>query len=160
LRRNRDKPKEREAEQKLQTAKDKAHNLVEQGNNASYVERAPRYVAHWRIAIVYEADGKNEIFHGRTYEVSLSGASILSDHNILVHSSVTVLLELPWYKGKQKKKIIEIKSRMVYTIFSSENGQFRTGLQFLSFKKGEEHYIETALKDRRRIENGDSYQGM
>lgn len=125
------------------------------------VDRAPRYAAHWKIAIVnVNTSGQREIYHGRTYEVSLTGASILSDHNVFFEGDIFILLALPWYKGMQKEKIIEIRGRMVYTIFSSEGHQFRTGLQFISCKKGEAHYIEKALRGKRRIVNLDMYQGM
>jgi len=138
--------------QKPAISKAKSQNkLMERMDLNPPVDREPRYVAHWRIAIVYEDDEKNEIFHGRTYEVSLKGASIFSDHNIFFTGRVTILLAVPWYRGKQKEKIIEIKGRMVYTILSSDGHQFRIGLQFLSFKEGEERYIAVGLQDRRLI---------
>ena len=137
------------------------NNKLENVTKDEFVDRSPRYVAHWKIAVVnVDCSGQKEIYHGRTYEVSLTGASILSDHNIFFEGHIIILLALPWYKGKQKEKIIEIKGRMVYTIFSSEGYQFRTGLQFLSCKEGEAHYIEKALRDKRRVERADSYLGM
>jgi c-di-GMP-binding flagellar brake protein YcgR len=117
----------------------------------AYMDRSPRYVAHWKIAIVCEDNGEREIFHGRTYELSMGGASVLCDRNIFEQGKVTVLLVLPWYKGTQKEKVVVIKSRMVYSVFSSDNHQFRIGLQFLNFHKDEGHFIEMALQSRRMI---------
>ena len=122
------------------------------------IDRAPRYIAHWKIAIVYD-DGKGdkEIYYGRTYEVSMTGASILSDHNVFFEGDIYILLALPWFRGKQKERIFRIRGRMVYTILSSEGNQFRTGLQFLSCEKGEAQYIEMALQGRRRVVKSDKY---
>ncbi len=151
LRRNHDVSRKKQAGRNSHVSKENSITTLKQEDSNTLIPREPRYVAHWKIAIVYNDHGKNEIFHGRTYEVSLSGTSIFSDHNIFVTDDVTVLLALPWYTSKQKEKIIEIRGRMAYTILSSENHQFRIGLQFLSFQKGEEHYIATSLKDRRQI---------
>lgn len=113
--------------------------------------RAPRYAVHWKIGILYEKNGKNEIFHGRTFEVSTTGTSFLSQHNIFKDDNVTVLLALPWYRDNQQEKIIEIKARIIHTVLSTENQSFRTGMQFISFKDDKEHFLEIALRDQPRV---------
>ena len=113
--------------------------------------RAPRYAVHWKIGILYEKDGKREIFHGRTFEVSASGSSFLSQHNIFKDGNVKVLLALPWYRDNQQEKVIEIEARIIHTILSSENQSFRTGLQFISFKDDKGHFLEIALRDQPKV---------
>ncbi len=94
----------------------------------------PRYRVHWRVAIVHENRGRSEIFHGRTHDLSLNGASLYSDHNIFVEGEVTALLAMPALKSGEPEKIIEIHSRMAYTILAANHHQFRIGLHFLRFK--------------------------
>ena len=96
--------------------------------------RSPRYRAHWRVAIVCENDTTREIFHGRSHDISLTGISVYSDHNIFVESPVTILLAIPPLEKGQPKKIIEIRSKMLYTILASNNRGFRIGLKFVRFK--------------------------
>jgi c-di-GMP-binding flagellar brake protein YcgR len=115
--------------------------------------RAPRYAVHWKIAIMYEKNGKKELFKGRTFEVSASGTSFLSQHNIFVEGEVTVLLALAWYRDNLSEKVVEIRARMIHTILSSESQMFRTGLQFISFKEGTSHFLEIALRDQQKIKS-------
>ena len=82
-------------------------DIVDSSITKDMEDRSPRYVAHWKIAIVSDHFGEKEIYHGRTYEVSMTGASILSEHNVFLEGYVTILLALPWYRGKQKEKIID-----------------------------------------------------
>ena len=94
----------------------------------------PRYRVHWRVAIVHGKEGKHEIFHGRTHDLSISGASVYSDHNIFVEEPVSVLLAMPPLTAESREKIVEIRCRMVYTVLASSHHQFRIGLHFLHFK--------------------------
>ena len=113
--------------------------------------RATRYAVHWKVGIMYKKDEKNEVFHGRTFEVSSTGTSFLSQHNIFFGGEVTALLALPWYRDNQTEKIIQIRSRVIHTILSSENQSFRTGLQFLEFKGDTGHLLEIALRDQPKV---------
>ena len=97
---------------------------------------------------MFEKNGKKEIFHGRTFEVSASGTSFFSENNIFKGGDVTLLLALPWYRENQKEQIIQIKARVIHTILSSENQKFRTGLQFVHFIDDKEHYLESALHNQ------------
>jgi hypothetical protein len=120
-------------------------------SNAAEHRKQPRYRVHWRVAIVHEKDGRNEIFHGRTHDLSLNGASIYSDHNIFVEEPVTVLLAMPPIAPDQSEIIIEISSRMVYTLLASNHHQFRIGLHFLRFKADGRKLLADNLANRNPI---------
>ncbi|MBI3901981.1 MAG: PilZ domain-containing protein [Nitrosomonadales bacterium] len=96
--------------------------------------RATRHPVHWRVAIVRKTGDKNEIFHGRTHDVSTRGASILADENIFVEDSIVMLLAIPPRHTGLPENIIEIRSRMLYTVLSADHGMFRIGIKFLEFK--------------------------
>lgn len=111
---------------------------------------AKRYLLHWRAAIVHQNNaGKEEIFHGRTYDISTSGVAVCSDHNIFTDSPVTIVLAVPALHPGEKQKVIEISSKMVYTVHASNGRGFRIGLRFLRFKgdgkKVLAHHLEQRL---------------
>jgi c-di-GMP-binding flagellar brake protein YcgR len=93
-----------------------------------------RHPIHWRIAIIHKNGDKNEIYHGRTYDLSVSGASILVDRNIFMMSEVVMLLAIPPGHPGMKETIVEIQCRMAYTVLDSEESRFRIGIRFVSFK--------------------------
>ncbi|UXY14949.1 PilZ domain-containing protein [Chitiniphilus purpureus] len=93
-----------------------------------------RYLVNWRVAIVYEEREQRLSFRGRAFDVSKGGFSLHSDFSLPVSDRVTVLLSIPPLNVGQPPKVIEVKSRVVYTVLSSEFGAFRTGVQFVDFK--------------------------
>jgi hypothetical protein len=123
----------------------------ENESNAAELRKHPRYRVHWRVAIVHGADGKHEIFHGRTHDLSMNGSSVYSDHNIFVEEPVTVLLAMPPLTPDQGEKIIEVSSRMVYTILAANHHQFRIGLHFLHFKADGQKLLADNLANRSPI---------
>lgn len=107
-----------------------------------------RYHVHWQVAIVYDHKGKNEIFHGKTHDLSMDGASVYSDHNIFVEDSVIVLLAIPSISTNKSEKIIEVHSRMIYTVLAANHHQFRIGLHFLRFQNDGHQVLEANLARR------------
>lgn len=116
-------------------------------NNAEHRDH-PRYRAHLQVAIVYENKGQSEIFHGRTHDVSMSGASVYSDNNIFVEEPVKILLAIPPQCSNQSKRIIEIHSQMVYTVMPANHHKFRIGLHFLRFKGDGSALLDAYLANR------------
>ncbi len=108
-----------------------------------------RHPVHWRTAIVHKNVEKNDIFHGRTNDLSINGASVFLHHNIF-RPDVVMLLAVPPLNTGQKETIIEIHCHMVYTVLDSGQGQFRVGLHFLSFK-GDGKNILTKILSKRAI---------
>ena len=107
-----------------------------------------RHPIHWRIALIHKVDDKNVTYHGRTHDLSVSGASILVDQNIFVMSEVLILLAIPPLHAGQRETLIEIQCSMAYTVLDSEQGRFRIGLRFLHFK-GEGKRILTDILSKR-----------
>jgi hypothetical protein len=106
-----------------------------------------RHPLHWRIALVYDNGGKNEIYHGRTHDISVTGASIYVDHNIFLTEVVMLLAVPPLHIGK-KETIIEIKCRMIYTVLDGEQRRFRIGIRFLHFKADGKKILTDILSKR------------
>lgn len=93
-----------------------------------------RHPFHWAVAIVFDATEEQQTFHGVTHELSLSGCSILTEHNIFTEHTVSILLSTPIDHPGARRRVIEAKARMVYTVLSSGHQKFRCGIRFLNFK--------------------------
>jgi len=107
-----------------------------------------RHPLHWRIAILHKNGDKNEIYHGRTHDLSAWGASIFVDHNIFMMTEVVMLLAIPPMHAGQKETIIEIQCRMAYTVLDSEQSQFRIGIRFMHFKGEGKRILSDVLSKR------------
>ncbi len=109
----------------------------------------PRYLVHWKIAVVFDhAIQGRERFYGKTDDMSLSGVSLYSEHNIFVESPVTVLISIPSSQPGTRQSLVEIRCKMVYTYLCSKGGGFRTGLHFLRFKGEGKKILRAALDAR------------
>lgn len=93
-----------------------------------------RHPFHWPVAIVFDSTDQQQTFHGITHELSLSGCSILTDHNVFSEHPVSILMSAPAENPGASRRVVEIKARMVYTVLSSSHNQFRCGIQFVTFK--------------------------
>ena len=113
--------------------------------------KCPRYRVHWKVFIAHDQNGAKQIFTGRTHDLSTRGASIYSDHNIFVEGKVTVYLVMPTLAGDLGEEIIEIESRMVYTVLASNQRQFRIGLHFLKFKENGHRLLSGNLARRSTV---------
>ena len=110
--------------------------------------KCARYTCHWRVAIIHKSVGRNDIYHGRTQDLSEGGASVYLHHNIF-RPEVVMLLAVPPLNAGEKETIIEIFCHMAYTVLDSDQGLFRIGLQFLSFK-GDGKSTLTKILDKRK----------
>ena len=117
------------------------------GSNSNS-RRFHRYPVRWRVAIINKHRNKNDTYHGRTQNVSLSGVSILTDHNVFFTTEVVILLAIPpTYQG-QKESIVEIQCSGVYTVLDSVSGQFRIGMRFDQFKGDGKRILSDVLSKR------------
>lgn len=108
---------------------------------------SPRYIAHWRIAIVFDETENRSTIHGHTYDLSLSGTSIHTDHNIISNTPVTILLSPPVAYEGERQKIIEAKAKLAYSVYSGSNFCFRVGLHFIQFKNDGMQVLEDILNN-------------
>lgn len=114
-----------------------------------------RFPMRWQVAIIFDEIEKRPTYHGVTHEISLSGMSLLTDHNIFTEDAVTVLLAVPPLYAGLHKKIIEIYAHMIYTVHSSDHGRFRIGLKFDRFKGDGREWLEMNLRERVMIDRDD-----
>lgn len=94
---------------------------------------AVRYPLHWKVGLVYNNGGKKDFYHGRSQDISLSGASVFVDQNIAL-TDLVVLLVVPPQNAGMKEAVIEIQCRKIYTVFDNKKNNFRLGIFFLKFK--------------------------
>lgn len=109
-----------------------------------------RYPFHWPVAIVFDATEDQQTYHGVTHDLSLHGCSILTDHNVFSEHTVSILLSVPAENPIGRRRVVEVRARMVYTVLSSGHQQFRCGIQFLNFKGGGRATLKRNI-DRRAI---------
>ena len=107
-----------------------------------------RHPIHWRIALIHKNGDKNDTYHGKTHDLSVTGASILVDKNIFVMSEVVILLAIPPLHAGQKETIVEVQCSMAYTVLDSEQSRFRIGLRFLHFKGEGKRILSDILSKR------------
>ncbi|MES1982243.1 MAG: PilZ domain-containing protein [Pseudomonadota bacterium] len=127
---------------------DKAPDETKQGPAAgAELRQNYRHPLHWRVALVYDNQGKNDIYHGRTNNLSVSGASIYLDHNIFM-TEVVLLLAVPPRQIGARETIIEIQCRMVYTVLDGDDSRFRIGIHFVRFKGNGRKILTDLLSQR------------
>ena len=107
-----------------------------------------RHPVHWRVAIVNKNSVNKDIYHGRTHNVSISGVSILTDHNIFFTTEVVILLAIPPMHQGQKETILEIQCSPTHTVLDADYGQFRLGMKFTHFKEGGKRILSDVLSKR------------
>ena len=120
-------------------------NLAERANY--------RHLLHWDVAIINKSSGKHDIYHGRTYDLSLNGTSIFIERNISFTSEVVILLSIPPMHLGQKKTILEVNCSTSYTLLDSAQNQFRLEMKFVHFK-GEGRKILSDILSKRQIPQG------
>lgn len=108
------------------------------------IRESKRYLINWRVAIVHDGDGIRRTFNGKAYELSTDGVSVYCEYNFFFESPVILLLALPPLSAKTGEQIIEIRSKMISTVLA--NNSFRIGLQFLSFKPGDQESLAKHLE--------------
>jgi c-di-GMP-binding flagellar brake protein YcgR len=93
-----------------------------------------RYPFHWRVAIVFDSTENQDTYHGVTNDISMGGCAMLTEHNVYSAHPISILISLPADHPGGRRKVVEAKARMVYTVLSSGHQMFRCGIQFLNFK--------------------------
>ena len=111
-----------------------------------------RYPFHWSVAIVFDGTEDRDTYHGVTHDLSSRGCSILMEHNVFSEHPVSVLLAIPIEQPGGRRRIVEVKAHMVYTVLSSGHQKFRCGIHFLNFKGKSKAVLKRAL-DMRAISN-------
>jgi len=90
-----------------------------------------RHARRLRAVIICDENGKLAKTHGKTRDISISGASIISDYNLKSNRPITVCLLI--HPGDQINApvIFEAESKIVSSILSTQQGGFRIGVEFI-----------------------------
>ena len=107
-----------------------------------------RHPVRWRVAIVNKSSGENDIYHGRTYDVSVSGISVLLERNMSFTSEVVILLAIPPMHQGQKETILEIQCGLTHSVLDSVHNLFRLGMRFIHFKGDGKRILSDILSKR------------
>ena len=95
---------------------------------------AARYHVRWKIALIFDEHEHKPTYHGKTDDLSLSGTGMHTDTNTFTKAPVLVLLAPPPLHPGHRQKVIEIRARQVYSVYSGDAMCFRLGFEFLHFK--------------------------
>ena len=104
-----------------------------------------RYHVRWKIALIFDEVEQKPTFHGRTHDLSLVGTGMLTHRDVFTDSPVVVLLAIPPLHRNRRQKVIEIRSRQIYAVYSGETFCFRLGLEFMEFKGDGLEVLKEAL---------------
>ena len=103
-------------------------------NDMSVNRSVARYHVRWKIALIFDEEENKPTYHGRTHDLTLVGTGMLTHKDVFTGSPVVVLLAIPPLQRNCKPKVIEIKARQIYSVYSGETYCFRLGLEFVHFK--------------------------
>lgn len=121
--------------------------------------RHTRYLVNWKVSIVNDHDtdeqGQSRTYHGRAYEISESGMSILTHHNIYFTHHIIVLVSVPSMVSHVRNSIVEIRSGMKYTVYSGERMGFKTGIIFLEYKNDGLKILRSRLSEMHSYDPSD-----
>lgn len=107
-----------------------------------------RYLFRWPVALVFNHGEQRTTYHGTTRELSMGGCSLLTDYNIYSNQPLTMLISLPADNPLARRKVLEIRVRMRYTILAAKEDRFRCGIEFISFKDDGRNALRQAMESR------------
>ncbi|MFC5301567.1 PilZ domain-containing protein [Azospira restricta] len=105
----------------------------------------PRYLLRWRAALVFDGQATEAAIEGKTYDLSLGGATLLTHEQVRDAGSTTLLLTPPPLLYGQPQKVIVVQARLVYSVHSDAHMCFRTGLHFIRFEDCGQRLLEDRL---------------
>jgi len=90
--------------------------------------KVTRYLARWKVALVFDNSTKKPTFQTLTHDLSLTGISVQYHSEEKAHTVLTLLLALPPIKGLPRK-IIKLKAEVTSSV--PFRGGFRLGMSFI-----------------------------
>lgn len=112
------------------------------------IRTAERYIVWWKMAMVFEGQDHMPTYHGRTRDLSFAGTGMLTNTNLLTKHPVIILLAPPPLSTKERRQIIEIRSRQIIAVYSGETQCFRLSFAFMEFKNDGLDYLRERLKNK------------
>ena len=125
---------------------------ISQWNNAERRESA-RLRLSLRLALVQQQRAGRvtpPIYHTTTYDIGMSGLSMVLEDNVLEDEEVSVLLALPPEHEWASQKVITITAEITYAIRSSKANGYKIGLTFREFKGDAKAMLQAALEASRK----------
>ena len=110
----------------------------------------------WRVAVVFDSEGKKPVIQGEIHDLSATGAAILTDDRDLTGTVVKLLLSYPGPAAGEEQKPLKIRARVVSSARTPGMTQYRHGLSFIRLpfdgSKDLEKILRAAGPDARRKE--------
>jgi len=125
--------------------------LLPSGASIQEKREFKRYLVNWKVAVVNEKSGQDHVFHGRARDISMGGLCLMSDHNLNIRNSVRVLIAVPPNSPKHPPHVVEVRSKLAYTVLEKGGKQFRIGITFLEFKGDGRLMLEKRLAERQSV---------
>jgi len=111
-----------------------------------------RYKVTWKIALIgHKAKDKPAYLLGRTHDLTQEGTGMLTHKDLFSESPVVLLLALPPTHRNGRQKVIEIRARQIYSVYSGETSCFRLGFEFISYKRDGFAELKEGLSHHRPI---------
>ncbi len=105
----------------------------------------PRFRVRWHVT-ARPGESPETAHHGFIKDLSFKGVSILFEYNLKIVDTVTLHLHLPPLAAGQPPRIVEVKSKLIYTTHDSEELTFRAGFHFVQFKsEADREYLHSRL---------------
>jgi len=93
----------------------------------------PRFLVNWKVVVMNEVNGKRSFFHGRAHDISMGGLCLYSEDNLTFNNSILVLISVPPESARHKPHVLEVESKVGYTVLASIVSQVRSGIRFVKF---------------------------
>lgn len=108
----------------------------------------PRFPASWRIRIICicRETGERTVIEGRTRNISAEGACVFSEHNLCPDKEFIVELSVPPLLSRVPVTITQIEARSRFSVLSSEQDGFRTGVEFLRLQQQDKLVLDRLLE--------------
>lgn len=87
-----------------------------------------RYLARWKVMLVFDNDTNNPTYQTLIHDLSLTGISVQYHSDVKAHTVLTLLLTLPPMEGVARK-VIKLRSEVTSSI--PFRGGFRLGMRFI-----------------------------
>lgn len=101
-----------------------------------------------RAVLVTDIDGTSQKLHGKTVDISGTGVSFVTTHNLSMPRTGTLYIMAGQGDSTHPATIIEAQCRLVVCVLASREGGFRLSLAFTKVAGDGQAILKRLLKDR------------
>lgn len=109
------------------------------------LRRSPRYSLRWPVTLLLGEASSGLMAGGRVLDISMDGASILSDLHVRDIDQLTLILLPPPRCPEEARTMITIVAALICSVHSDEHRCFRAGLRFVHFEGAGRDVLEERL---------------